>query len=126
MRVEVAPREDVPLAGVRVVVAAALVGALAHEVLQHDGAGLVAPTLVVGGVVVAPRGLHAGTERGDEVAVERRVAAAGTRKTRALGLGVEVDLRAKLDADARGAPGASLPHAGLAPDVLVEGAGETD
>ena len=126
VRVEVAAGEDVPLAGVGVVVTAALVGALAHEVLEHHGAGLVAPALVVGGLVVAPGGLHAATEGSSEVAVQRRVLRHGAGGTGADGVGVDVDLGAEVAADARGTPRAGLPHAGLAPDVLVHDGGQAD
>ena len=122
--VEVGAREDVPLAGVGVVITAALVGTLAHEVLEHDAAGLGAPALVVSGLVVAPRGLHAAAKCPGKVTVQSGVLGHGTGQTRAARLRVDVDLRTKLATHTRGAPGASLPHAGLTPEVLVHSRGK--
>ena len=118
--------EDVELAGVAVVVAAALDGAGAHEVLEHDTDGVLAPALVVGGLVVAPGGLHAAAEGAREVTGEGRVLGLGAVQAGDRRVGVEVDLGAKLAADPNGAPGASDPHARLAPEVLVHGGGQAD
>ena len=118
--------EDVELAGVAVVVAAALDGASAHEVLEHGGNGVLAPALVVGGLVVAPGGLHAAGEGAGEVAGKGRVLGLGAVQAGDRRVGVEVDLGAKLAADADGAPGTANPHARLAPEVLVHGGGQAD
>ena len=126
MRLVVVARKDVELARVAVVVAAALDGAGAHEVLEHDANGVLAPALVVGGVVVAPRGLHATAEGTGEVAGKRGILGLGAVQTGDSRVGVEVDLGAKLAADADGAPGTADPHARLAPEVLVHGGGQAD
>ena len=53
MRLEVVAREDVVLAAVGVVVAAALHGAGATVVLGHAEDGVLAPALVIGAGVIA-------------------------------------------------------------------------
>ena len=126
MGIEVVAREDVPLAHGGVVVAATLVRALAHVVLEHHAAGLRAPALVVGGLVVAPRGLHAAAEGRGEVTVDGGVLRDGAGQAATDGVGVDVHLRAELAAHAHRAPGTGLPHAGAAPEVLVHGGGEAD
>ena len=118
--VEVVAREDVVLARVVVVVAAALHGAGAHIVLEHDSDGVLAPALIVGGVVIAPGGLHTAAEGLAQVAVGRgvladRAAQAGPHDIRA-----DVDLGPEVHAGAAGAPGATGVAAGLLPKLRVE------
>ena len=74
---EVVAGEDIVLAAVGVVIAAALHGTGATVVLGHAKNRLAAPALVVGASLVAERGLHAGNERLREVAVKRRVLRSG-------------------------------------------------
>ena len=124
MRVEVVPREDVELARVVVVVAAALDGAATDEVLEHAGDGILAPALVVGEVFVAPGGLHAARVLLGEVAVGGGVLAHGPAQTRVDDVGANIHLRPEVDSEARGAPGATDVVAGLLPDVGVEGRGQ--
>ena len=111
--------EDVVLAGLDVVVATSLDGTGAHVVLEHGGNGLAAPTKILSRLVIAPRGLHTGAIGADEVAGERRILGLGAGKALDRGIGVEVNLRSKLDCHARIAPRATRPHARLAPEVLV-------
>ena len=121
MGIEVVAREDVVLAGVVVVVAAALDGAGAHVVLEHDGDGVLAPALVVGAGVIAPSGLHAAAKALAEVAVGGGVLADGAAQARPDDVGANVNLGSEVDAGASGTPGAASEAAGLLPQVSVEG-----
>ena len=120
MGVEVVAGEDIVLARVVVVVAAALDGAGAHVVLEHDGDGILAPAVVLGAVVVLPGGLHAAAERLSEVAVGSRVLADRAAQAGPDDVRADIDLGPEVDAGARGAPGATGVAAGLLPKLRVE------
>ena len=119
--VEVVAREDVVLARVVVVVAAALDGAGAHIVLEHDGDGVLAPALVVGAGVIAPSGLHAAAKALAEVAVGGGVLADGAAQARPDDVGTDIDLGSEVHAGASGTPGAAGVATGLLPEVGIEG-----
>ena len=119
MRLVVVAGEHVVLARVAVVVATSLDGAGAHEMLEHDADGVLAPAEVVGRLVVAPSGLHASGKRLGKVAAKRGVLGLGAVQAGDGRVSVKVDLGAKLATNAHGAPGAANPHARLAPEVLI-------
>lgn len=120
--VEVVAGEDVVLTSVVVVVAATLDGTGADVVLEHDGDGVLAPALVVGAGVIAPRGLHAATEELGDVAVGRGILADRAAEAGPHDVGADVNLRSKVHAQTACAPGATGVTTGLLPQLGVEGA----
>ena len=83
----------------------------AHTIqLAHDGDRLAAPALVVSRVIVAPRGLQATAKRTNEVTNELWILGLSTIEASGRGIGVEVDLRAKLATDTHGTPRTTDPH----------------
>ena len=114
--------EDVVLAGVVVVVAAALGCTGTAVVLEHAGDGVGAPAQVVA-VVIGGR-LHGANEGLGHVAVHRGILAHGAAETGPHHVRADVHLGAKVDASTGRTPSPAGVHAGLLPELRVHRGGE--